>query len=133
MLKKMLVFSPAIIPFSGLPLLGIAGIHLTVSRAYLVIVFLVYLMRMIHLRSLPVPSNKSILIFSLLLAYGVLLFLSVFWAEDAVRAINYNIFYFWYDFFIWIFLSARLDNNDLEKFYDVWVLTAGLIVLMCFI
>jgi hypothetical protein len=133
LLKKMLVFSPAIIPFSGLPLFGIAGIHLTVSRAYLVVVFLVYLMRMIHHRSLPLPSNKSILIFFLLWAYGVLLLLSGFWAEDVARAIDYNIFYFWYIFFIWVFLSARLDNKDLEKFYDVWVLTAGLIALMCFI
>jgi hypothetical protein len=131
--KWLAVLSPAIIPFAGLPLVGIGSASLTVSRVYFLILLVAYFINVAFSRRVVSPGRRSGAFILVLTVYGLLLTVSIFWSDDQVRAVSYVVYYFWYLISIGVILALRFDEKDLEKFYNIWVLTAGFVALMCFI
>jgi len=129
---QLIVAAPLVIPFSGIPIVPIGVGHLTVGRLYFSFVFAAFFLyacsRRRCVRLEPIQAVSVVI----LMAYGVLLAISSFWAISLARALTYTVFYWWFAAFIAVALASGADRLTLSRSVDLWSWSALVVGVMCY-
>lgn len=115
-------------PFSALPVLGVAGVHVTVFRVYVALLVATWVAHVIQEGTVKLPPSRLPL--ALVLGSFYWLACSALWAEDPGDGLVYLSGYGIFILVLSLFICSPLSRDFIGKFINAWLLAALLIAIL---